>query len=193
MVQYRIEVGHDHGIKPGNIVGAIANEAAMDSQYIGNIAIHGDHSIVDLPANMPDAVFEQLKNARVCGHRMDISRAVAEVRGGFEKRKPGYTPRHKPKDAPEGKKPRFKKPDFRKDEDGRSERATNESGKSGFGKPEHVKPGTDKPFFGKPSFGKPEFGKPKFHKPKSTKAGTKKAGSKKRVDKNKGAPKARNK
>ena len=203
MVQYRIDVGHEHGIKPGNIVGAIANEAAIDSQLIGNITIQGDHSTVDLPANMPEGVFEKLKNARVCGHRMNISRAAPAVRGGFEKRKPAFTPRHQPKDGPEGKKPRFKKPDFRKDAGGKSAGAANESGKSAFGKPESFKagfgkpdfgkpefgkPGADKPPFGKPAFGKPEFGKPKFHKPKSTKPGTKKAGSKKRTDKNKGAP-----
>jgi len=101
MVQYRIEVGHEHGIKPGNIVGAIANEGAMDSQHIGNIAIQGDHSIVDLPANIPAEVLENLKNARVCGHRMNISRATPLTSRAFEKRKP------------DGKKPRFKKPDPR--------------------------------------------------------------------------------
>jgi ATP-dependent RNA helicase DeaD len=180
MVQYRIEVGHEHGIKPGNIVGAIANEAAMDSQYIGNIAIQGDHSIVDLPANMPDAVFEQLKNARVCGHRMNISRAVQAAPSGFEKRKAPYKPRDTLDHKPAGKKPRFKKPDFRKDESGKSERtaSASESGKSAFGKPEYVKP---------------KFHKPKSTKPHATKPGTKKAGSKKRVDKNKGAPKAKKK
>jgi len=203
MVQYRIDVGHEHGIKPGNIVGAIANEAAIDSQLIGNITIQGDHSTVDLPANMPDGVFEKLKNARVCGHRMNISRAAPAVRGGFEKRKPAFTPRHKPQDGPEGKKPRFKKPDFRKDAGEKSVGASNEGGKSGFGKPESFKAGfgkpefeksrADTPPFGKPAFGRPEFGKPKFHKPKSTKPGTKKAGSKKRVDKNKGAPKPKKK
>jgi ATP-dependent RNA helicase DeaD len=29
---YRIEVGHQHGVKPGNIVGAIANEGGVDGE-----------------------------------------------------------------------------------------------------------------------------------------------------------------
>ena len=50
---YRIEVGHDHGVKPGNIVGAIANEAGLDAKHIGRIEIFEDHTILDLPEGMP--------------------------------------------------------------------------------------------------------------------------------------------
>ena len=46
---YRIEVGHAHGVLPGNIVGAIANEAGIEGQHIGHIDIREDHSYVDLP------------------------------------------------------------------------------------------------------------------------------------------------
>ncbi len=40
---YRIEVGHAHGVQPGNIVGAIANEADLDGRLIGHIDIHEHH------------------------------------------------------------------------------------------------------------------------------------------------------
>ena len=53
METYRIEVGHHHGVKPGNIVGAIANEADLESKYIGRIDIRDDHSLLDLPEGMP--------------------------------------------------------------------------------------------------------------------------------------------
>ncbi|HEX8957215.1 MAG TPA: DEAD/DEAH box helicase, partial [Burkholderiaceae bacterium] len=49
MQTFRIEVGHMHGVKPGNIVGAIANEANLDSKYIGRIEIYDDFSTLDLP------------------------------------------------------------------------------------------------------------------------------------------------
>src|SRR5690606_19846022 len=49
MVTYRIEVGHRNGVQPGNIVGAIANEAELESRYIGRIDIRDDFSLVDLP------------------------------------------------------------------------------------------------------------------------------------------------
>lgn len=73
MVRYRIEVGHEHSVKPGNIVGAIANEAGIDSQYIGRIDIHDTYSTVDLPEGMPKTIFKALKKAWVAGQQMNIS------------------------------------------------------------------------------------------------------------------------
>ena len=60
---FRIEVGHEHGVKPGNIVGAIANEAGIDASNIGHVAIHEAHSEVELPKGMPREIFEDLKKA----------------------------------------------------------------------------------------------------------------------------------
>jgi ATP-dependent RNA helicase DeaD len=71
-VRYRIAVGHEHGVQPGNIVGAIANEAAIDSVHIGRIQIFDDHSTVDLPAGMPDETYEQLQKTWVCGQKLAI-------------------------------------------------------------------------------------------------------------------------
>ena len=78
MDRYRIEVGHNHDVLPGNIVGAIANEAGMDSQYIGRINIYDDHSLVDLPEGMPKEVFNLLKNVWVSGQKLKISRLAKE-------------------------------------------------------------------------------------------------------------------
>ena len=74
MERYRIEVGHSHGVKPGNIVGAIANEAGLDGEHIGPIDIGPDFSTVDLPLGMPKDIFMDLKKVRVCGVPMKISR-----------------------------------------------------------------------------------------------------------------------
>lgn len=74
MERYRIEVGHKHGVKPGNIVGAIANEAEIDSEYIGRIDIQDDHSIIDLPEGMPKETFKHLQGVWVSGERLRISR-----------------------------------------------------------------------------------------------------------------------
>jgi ATP-dependent RNA helicase DeaD len=81
MEQFRIEVGHKHGVKPGNIVGAIANEAGLDAQHIGHIDIHTDFSLVDLPLGMPKEVFQDLRKTRVCNQRLDISRPGQHVKG----------------------------------------------------------------------------------------------------------------
>jgi len=73
MVRYRIEVGHEHNVKPGNIVGAIANEAGIDSQFIGRIDIHDSYSTVDLPEGMPKSVYRALQKAWVAGQQLQIS------------------------------------------------------------------------------------------------------------------------
>ena len=72
--RFRIEVGHVHGVKPGNIVGAIANESGLDGEHIGSIEIEAEYSLVDLPAGIPKDVFEDLKKTRICGELMNISR-----------------------------------------------------------------------------------------------------------------------
>jgi ATP-dependent RNA helicase DeaD len=74
MERFRIEVGYQHDVKPGNIVGAIANEAGLDGQHIGHIEIHTEYSLVDLPAGMPKDVFQDLRKTRVCGRPLNISR-----------------------------------------------------------------------------------------------------------------------
>lgn len=75
MERFRIEVGRRHNVKPGNIVGAIANEAGLDAKYIGHIDIQQAFSFVDLPKDMPNDVFQDLKKTRVCGQRLNLSRA----------------------------------------------------------------------------------------------------------------------
>ena len=74
MQTFRIEVGHQHGVKPGNIVGAIANEAGIDSKNIGRIEIYDDYSVLDLPDTMPKELLDQLKSVWVAGQQLRISR-----------------------------------------------------------------------------------------------------------------------
>jgi len=79
MESYRLDVGLVHGAGPGNIVGAIANEAGLDGYYIQRLKIHDEYSTVDLPQGMPRDVFQRLKKARVAGRPLDICR-VSPVR-----------------------------------------------------------------------------------------------------------------
>jgi ATP-dependent RNA helicase DeaD len=72
---YRIEVGHEHGVLPGNIVGAIANEAGIEGKHIGHIDIRDDHSYVDLPG-LPDEMIASLQVVRIRGAEIRIA-AVA--------------------------------------------------------------------------------------------------------------------
>ncbi|MBW8823655.1 MAG: DEAD/DEAH box helicase [Xanthomonadales bacterium] len=97
MITYRIDVGHSHHIKPGNIVGAIANEAELDARHIGRVDIRDDYSLVDLPDGMPPELLAHLKKVRVGGQQLKMR--VAED-GDI--------------DAPVRKRPAFKKEGFGK-------------------------------------------------------------------------------
>ncbi|MFM7733427.1 MAG: DEAD/DEAH box helicase [Cyanobium sp.] len=74
MERFRIEVGWRDRVKPGNIVGAIANEAGLSGRSIGRIRIFDTHSHVDLPRGMPDDVFSDLSRLRVMNMELQISR-----------------------------------------------------------------------------------------------------------------------
>ncbi len=74
MERFRIEVGWRDRVKPGNIVGAIANEAGLGGRSIGRIQIFDGHSTIDLPKGMPDEVFNSLKRLRVMNKELQISR-----------------------------------------------------------------------------------------------------------------------
>ncbi|MFT5260702.1 MAG: ATP-dependent RNA helicase DeaD [Gammaproteobacteria bacterium] len=76
MERFRIEIGFDHDVRPGNIVGAIANEAGIDGEHIGRIDIRDDYSLVDLPKDMPKDIFNSLKKVWVAGQQLNISRAA---------------------------------------------------------------------------------------------------------------------
>ena len=72
---FRIEVGYVHGVKPGNIVGAIANVAGLQGRQIGHVDIREDHTYVGLPQGLPDLVMRQLKKTRVAGQPLRIAPA----------------------------------------------------------------------------------------------------------------------
>jgi ATP-dependent RNA helicase DeaD len=74
MTRYVVQVGYNAGVKPGNIVGAIANEAEIESRYIGHIEIYEDFATVDLPTNLESGVLGKLSKTRICGQRTDIAK-----------------------------------------------------------------------------------------------------------------------
>ncbi|MFW5451350.1 MAG: DEAD/DEAH box helicase [Methylophagaceae bacterium] len=73
MQTYRVEVGRNHGVEVKNIVGAIANEAGIDSKDIGRISLQDDYSTVDLPEGMPKDLFQQLRKVWVSNKQLELS------------------------------------------------------------------------------------------------------------------------
>jgi len=112
MERFRIEVGHSHKVKPGNIVGAIAGEAGIDSKHIGRIEIFDHYSLVDMPEGMPKEMFNDLKKAWVSGQQLNISRAGdsagGQPGGGSGTRPQKRKPRHSAAKVTKRKKKRAK-------------------------------------------------------------------------------------
>ena len=101
MQTFRIAVGYRHGVQPGNIVGAIANEADLESHYIGRIDIREDYALVDLPEGMPPELLQHLQGVRVGGQALRMRPAEAADIDAPKGRKPFGAPR-----KPGGFKPR---------------------------------------------------------------------------------------
>ena len=76
MERFRVAVGRKHGVKAGELVGAIANEAGIEGQFIGTINILEDCSTVDLPEGMPKATLRHLKKTRVKGMNLAMNRVA---------------------------------------------------------------------------------------------------------------------
>ncbi len=105
MERFRLEVGYRDNVGPSNIVGAIANEAGLESKYIGAIEISESFSLVDLPSGMPEEIFKDLGKARIRGKSLNISRFDGNLEQGAD-----TAPSHRPKKSHKaGNKPKKRK------------------------------------------------------------------------------------
>ncbi|MDA7746200.1 DEAD/DEAH box helicase [Psychromonas sp.] len=71
---FRLDVGREHGVQVKNIVGAIANEANINSRFIGDIRLNDDHSTIELPKGMPTETLSHLKNVLVCKRPLNLKK-----------------------------------------------------------------------------------------------------------------------
>lgn len=78
MERFRIEVGSDHDVQKGNIVGAVANESGIENEFIGHIEVYGHYSTIDLPEGMPNHILKTLQNVRISERKMQMAREESE-------------------------------------------------------------------------------------------------------------------
>jgi ATP-dependent RNA helicase DeaD len=113
---YRVSVGKRHKIGPSAIVGALANEGSLKRSDFGKITIGQDHTLVELPADLPQAVFDALANTRISGKLIELQlddgppiKRTREDRKGKPYAKSTHEKRPYPSKAPD-KPPRKSKP-----------------------------------------------------------------------------------
>ncbi len=78
MTRLYIDVGRDDGVRPADIVGAIANEAGISGRAIGAIELFERFSLVEVPGNLSEKVLRALRNTTIRGRK--ISPSVARPR-----------------------------------------------------------------------------------------------------------------
>ena len=91
MATYRIAVGRRHRVEPRQIVGALANEGGLGRQDFGHIDIRADHSLVELPADLPGGAWDKLKGTRISGKLIELapdSGAPSRGHDSGERKKP---------------------------------------------------------------------------------------------------------
>ncbi len=99
-------MGKEHGVRAGDIVGAIANEANIDSQFIGNIKLFDHFSTVELPANIPAETMQHLKKVYVRKQKLNISVDTGSTAGGSTSGSaPGSAPRRERTETGSGPRP----------------------------------------------------------------------------------------
>ncbi|GHE20291.1 DEAD/DEAH box helicase [Halomonas urumqiensis] len=93
MTRYRVSVGHKDGVKPGQLVGALANEGGIEGARIGRIDIRNAFSVVELPSSLPASILAKMARARVAGRPLEISEdSGAPERAPRRRREDGDAP-----------------------------------------------------------------------------------------------------
>ncbi|MCA1958209.1 MAG: DEAD/DEAH box helicase, partial [Nitrospira sp.] len=72
MVRVYVGTGHQAGIRPGDLVGAITNEAKIHSKVLGDIEILDRFSLIEVPEAMAPKIIDRLGRARIKGHRVPV-------------------------------------------------------------------------------------------------------------------------
>ncbi len=96
METYRIEVGTKHGVQPGNIVGAIANESGIDPEDLGRIDIQDSYSTIDMRSGIPRHVWRMLKKVRVAGQELNISKSESSQSSKPGRKNSSERPKRRP-------------------------------------------------------------------------------------------------
>jgi ATP-dependent RNA helicase DeaD len=85
LATYRIAVGKRHRVEPRQIVGALANEGGLSRGDFGHIDIRLDHSLIELPATLPKAVWDALRSTRISGKLIELTPEPGQRGGGGKK------------------------------------------------------------------------------------------------------------
>jgi len=82
MAKVYIGAGREAGIRPGDLVGAIANEAGLNSNVIGAVEVMDRFSLVEVPEVLAREIIETLSRTRIKGQKVAVRLFLEQPRGG---------------------------------------------------------------------------------------------------------------
>jgi ATP-dependent RNA helicase DeaD len=74
IVRLFVSIGRKAGVRPADLVGAIANESGINARMIGSIEISDNFSLVEVPDDQADDIIGALKDATIRGTRVKVRR-----------------------------------------------------------------------------------------------------------------------
>lgn len=74
MTKLYVGAGRKLKVRPGDLVGAIANEAGIDAATLGTITVFDRHSIVEVPSTAADGILRAMSKATIKGKRILVRR-----------------------------------------------------------------------------------------------------------------------
>jgi ATP-dependent RNA helicase DeaD len=75
MTRLFINVGKDHRVRPGDILGTVAGESGIPGRLIGSIDMYDEYSFVEVPDDCADEVLMSMHHVRIKGKHIHMERA----------------------------------------------------------------------------------------------------------------------
>lgn len=70
-----INIGKNQGIRPGDILGAIAGESGMPGSMVGSIDMFDKYTFVEVPREQADIVLQAMKDVKIKGKNVHMEKA----------------------------------------------------------------------------------------------------------------------
>ena len=75
MVRLFINIGKKKGVRPGDILGAIAGESSISGDLVGAIDVHDQYTFVEVPKEVAKDVMYGMRHAKIKGKSVSMEPA----------------------------------------------------------------------------------------------------------------------
>ena len=75
MARLFVNIGKNQGVKPGDILGAIAGESGMPGRMVGSIDMYDKYTFVEVPREHADVVLQAMKDVKIKGKSVHMEKA----------------------------------------------------------------------------------------------------------------------